>query len=121
MDSLVFNLEAYLKIFFVCIITVFLICDSVEKEQNRQIIPTPGKIKLEKSSSRNWISSCFLDSSSIFSSSMTLLSKVQRRFFQICGLYHSELEWFFVGGITSHTYGFCIPLDFLDIKDLTKN
>ena len=57
------------KIFFVCIIMVFLICDSVEKEQNRQIIPTPGKIKLEKSSSTNWIFSRFLDSSNLFSSS----------------------------------------------------
>ena len=30
------------------------------------------------------------------------------------------LCWFFVGGVTSHTYGFCIPLDFLGIKDLRK-
>ena len=29
--------------------------------------------------------------------------------------------WFFVGGITTHTYGFCIPLDFLGIKNLRKN
>ena len=76
MDSLVFNLEAYLKIFFVCIITVFLICDSVEKEQNRQPIPTPGKIKLEKSSSTNWIFCCFLDSSSLFSSSKDFTNSV---------------------------------------------
>ena len=31
------------------------------------------------------------------------------------------LRWFFVGGVTSHTYGFCTPLDFLGIKDLRKN
>ena len=30
------------------------------------------------------------------------------------------LRWFFVGGVTSHTYGFCIPLDFIGIKDLGK-
>ena len=31
------------------------------------------------------------------------------------------LCWFFVGVITPHTYGFCIPLDFLGIKELRKN
>ena len=31
------------------------------------------------------------------------------------------LRWFFMGRVTSHTYSFCIPLDFLSIKDLRKN
>ena len=26
-----------------------------------------------------------------------------------------------MGGVTSHTYGFCIPPDFLGINDLRKN
>ena len=26
-----------------------------------------------------------------------------------------------MGGVTTHTHGFCIPLDFLGIKDLRKN
>ena len=26
-----------------------------------------------------------------------------------------------MGVVTTHTYGFCIPLDFLGIKDLRKN
>jgi hypothetical protein len=31
------------------------------------------------------------------------------------------LGWLIVGVVTTHTYGFCIPLDFLGIKDLRKN
>ena len=31
------------------------------------------------------------------------------------------LGWLIVGVVTTHTYGFCIPLDLLGIKDLRKN
>jgi hypothetical protein len=39
---------------------------------------------------------------------------------------HYEPEWefwlgFWLGGNTTHTHDFCIPLDFLGIKDLKKN
>ena len=32
-----------------------------------------------------------------------------------------SLGWLIVGVVTTHTYGFLIPLDFLGIKDLRKN
>ena len=39
---------------------------------------------------------------------------------------HYELEWevwlrFWLGGNTTRMHDFCIPLDFLGIKDLRKN